>query len=138
MREPKTSEHDENAIKKLGEEYFQAANTGNVEQCIATMAPDVVIMPPNRASIVGIEQLRCLSRDYHAVYEVKYSLVFDEVEVAGDVAFARATATGTRRHRSEANVERVAWRNVWILKRQRDNTWKFWRIIFNSTVPLEP
>ena len=48
MRESTTSEHDVNAIKKLGEDYFQSANSGNVEGCIATMAPDVIIVPPNR------------------------------------------------------------------------------------------
>ena len=137
MRKSKTYEHDLNAIKKLGEEYFQSANSGNVEGCIATMAPDAVIMPPNRPSIVGIEQLRGLSRDYHAAYEVRYNLAFDEVEVAGDMAFARATATGTRRHRSEGSVETVAWRNVWILKRQPDKAWRFSHIIFNCTMPLE-
>ena len=135
MRESIRSEDDVRAIKDLAEEYFQSANNGNVEGCIATMAPDVIIMPPNRPSILGIEQLRGLSRDYHDWYEVRYSLSVDEVEVAGDIAFARATANGTRRHRGESSTENVAWRNVWILKRQPDKTWRFWRIIFNSTMP---
>jgi len=41
------------------------------------MAQDVIIMPPGRPSIIGIEQLRRLSSDYHAAYEVEYTLTYD-------------------------------------------------------------
>ena len=136
MRESTSAEEDVRAIKDLAEQYFQSANNGNVEGCIATMAPDVVIMPPNRTSILGVEHLRGLSREYHASYEMRYSLSFEEVEVAGDVAYARATASGTRRHWGEDNAENMEWRNVWILKRQPDKTWRFWRIIFNTAKPV--
>ncbi|MBZ5512260.1 MAG: hypothetical protein LAN70_13980 [Acidobacteriia bacterium] len=33
------------------------------------------------------------------------------------------------------SVERPAWRNPGIVKRQADGQWKFWRIMFNSTIP---
>jgi len=125
---------DVNAIKALGEEYFQAANAGDVNRCVTTMAQDVIIMPPGRPSIIGVEQLRRLSSDYHAAYEVEYALTYDEVDVVGDIAFARATASGTRMSRHDGKVEKVEWRNLWILRHQRDDRWKFWRIIFNSPI----
>ncbi|HVP51941.1 MAG TPA: DUF4440 domain-containing protein [Terriglobales bacterium] len=131
----RTADSDVNAIKALGEEYFRAANAGDTDRCIATMARDVIIMPPDRLSISGIDQLRRLSSDYHAAYEVEYKLVYDEVEIAGEIAFVRATATGTRKSRMDGTVERVAWRNLWILRRQPDGTWKFWRIMFNTPTP---
>jgi len=121
-----------NAIRQLGEEYFEAAAAGDVKRCIRTMAPDVVVMPPDRPTIVGVEELRRRSSDYHATYEVKYTLTYEEVSVAGDFAIARSTATGTRTSRERSAVERVRWRNLWVLKRQPDRTWKFWRIMFNS------
>jgi uncharacterized protein (TIGR02246 family) len=127
--------HDLNAIKKLGEEYFEATNAGDAERCIATMAADVVIMPPNVASIIGTEQLRSLARDYHDKYSARYELVYDEVKTSGDLGFVRATVTGSRTSRSDGSVERVVWRNLWIVKRQADGQWKFWRIIFNGTMP---
>jgi len=126
-----TTDDDVKAIKKVGEEYFEATNIGDPDRCIATMAPDVIIMPPDRPSIFGKEQLRCLSHDYHTTFELKYHLVYDEVEARGDLGFARTTVTGTRTSRSDGSVEKVVWRNLWIV-RQDDGKWKFWRIIFNS------
>ena len=93
---PPTPNADEIAIKQLGEEYFAATNAGNAERCIATMAPDVVIMPPERPIIFGHEQLRALAHGYHATYDLSYSLMFDEVETHGDWGFVRATVSGNR------------------------------------------
>jgi len=123
---------DVTAINALGHEYFEAAGACDVSRCCATMAPDVIVMPPGRPSIIGVDELRQLSADYHSQYEVKYSLAYDEITVVGDVAVARATATGSRVSRSDARVETLLWRNLWILKRQPDGRWKFWRIMFNS------
>lgn len=129
-----TTDDDVKAIKKVGEEYFEATNVGDPDRCIATMAPDVIIMPPGRPSIFGKEQLRRLSHDYHTTFELKYHLVYDEVEATGDFGFARTTVTGTRTSRSDGSVEKLVWRNLWIVKRQDDGKWKFWRIMFNSAV----
>lgn len=128
------NDDDVKAIKKLGADYFGAANVGDPDGCAATMAPDVVIMPPNRLPIVGKDEIRRLAHDYHATFELKYALDYDEVETAGNLGFARATVTGTRTSKSDGGVEQVSVQNLWILKRQADGKWKFWRIMFNSTV----
>lgn len=123
------------AIKKLGEDYFSATNAGDTDSCIATMAPDVVIMPPNQRTISGVQQLRPVSREYRAKFEAKYELVYDEIEVLGDLAIVRSTVTGTRRLRSGGASEHLLWRNLWVVKRT-DGQWRFWRIIFNTPDPL--
>ena len=126
---------DVRQIRELGEEYFNATNLGDANRCLATMAPDVVIMPPDRPSIAGREELHRLSSDYHAKFELSYNLVYDEVEVTGDLAFARATVSGTRKSRSDGSVEALQWRNLWVFRRQPGGKWKFWRIMFNSATP---
>lgn len=130
-----TTDDDVKAIKRLGEEYFEATNAGDADRCIAMMAPAVMIMPPNRPSIVGTEQLRRLSHEYHSTFELKYHLAYDEVETSGHWGIARSTVTGTRTSKADGGVEKLAWRNLWIVKRQADGQWKFWRIMFNSTIP---
>jgi uncharacterized protein (TIGR02246 family) len=129
-----TTDDDLKAIKRLGEEYFHATNAGDAEQCIALMDSDVIIMPPNRPPIAGTEQLRRLSREYHSAFELKYNLAYDEVERAGHLGFARSTVTGTRTSKSDGRVEKLVWQNLWVVKRQADGQWKFWRIMFNSPI----
>ena len=135
MRATATADDDVEAIKKVGEEYFEATNVGDPDRCIATMASDIIIMPPDRPSIVGIRQLRRLSRDYHKTFELRYRLVYDQIDVEGDLAFALATATGKRTSKSDDRVENVVWRNLWVFKRHAGGEWKFWRIMFNRDAP---
>jgi len=125
MERNPTTNDDVEAIKKVGREYFEATNAGDPDRCIATMAPDVIIMPPDRPSIVGARQLRRLSHDYHETFELKYRLVYDQIDVEGILAFARATVTGKRKSKSDGRIEKVVWRNLWVLKRQPDGEWKF-------------
>jgi uncharacterized protein (TIGR02246 family) len=129
-----TNDADVKAIKKLGQDYFEATNAGDPDRGAATMAPDVIIMPPDRLPLVGKEEIRSLAHHYHATFELKYTLDYDEVETAGHWGFARATVTGTRTSKSGGRVEQVSLRNLWIFKKQADGQWKFWRIMFNSTV----
>jgi uncharacterized protein (TIGR02246 family) len=128
-----SNDADVAAIKKLGQDYFDAANAGDPDRSAATMAPDVIIMPPDRLPLVGKEEIRRLAHHYHATFEMKYTLNYDEVETAGDWGFARATVTGTRTSKSGGGVEHVSLKNLWIFKKQGDGMWKFWRIMFNST-----
>jgi uncharacterized protein (TIGR02246 family) len=125
-------EEDLKAIKEVGKEYFEATNIGDPERATETMADDVIVMPPGRPSIVGKERFRRLSRDYHRTFELSYRLVYDEIEVVGNLGLVWATIRGKRSSRSDGRIENVVWRNLWILKRQADGKWKFWRIMFNS------
>jgi len=136
MDRDSTDDADVAAIKKLGHDYFNATNAADPERAAATMAADVIIMPPDRLPIVGKEEIRRLAGEYHAAYELKYNLDYDEVQTAGDWGFARATVSGTRTSKSGGGVEQVRLKNLWILKKQADGGWKFWRIMFNNARDL--
>lgn len=136
MDRDSTDDADVAAIKKLGHDYFNATNAADPERAAATMAADVIIMPPDRLPIVGKEEIRRLAGEYHAAYELKYNLDYDEVQTAGDWGFARATVSGTRTSKSGGGVEQVSLKNLWILKKQADGQWKFWRIMFNNAQDL--
>lgn len=130
-----TTHDDVEAIRRLGEEFFAAVNAGDLDRRMATMAPDVIIMPPDRPSILGKEDIRRLSQDYHARFEEKCTLAYDEIETAGDWGYVRATVTALRLSKATGGVERVSMKNLWIVKRQADGEWKFWRIMFNYDHP---
>ena len=131
-----TVDDDVKAIKKLGEEFFAAVNAADLDRRMATMAPDVIIMPPDRPAIMGKEEIRRLSQEYAASFEEQCSVAFDEVETAGHWGFARAMVTGRRTSKVGGEVENVSLKNLWIFKRQSDGKWKFWRIMFNGAMPL--
>ncbi len=130
-----TTDDDVKAIKKVGEEFFAATNAGDLDRRMATMAPDAIIMPPDRPPILGKGEIRRLSHDYQATFEEKCILVYDEVETAGNWGLVRATVTGTRTSKSGGEVEKLSLKNLWIVKRQADGKWKFWRIMFNRNNP---
>jgi ketosteroid isomerase-like protein len=136
LMDPKaTIDDDLKAIKELGQEFFAAVNAGDLNRRMATMDPDVVIMPPGRPAIVGEKEMRRLSQDYAELFDEKCSVFYDEIKTAGHWGFVRATVTGTRTSRSDGGVEKVDLKNLWIVKRQPDGGWRFWRIMFNSSAP---
>ena len=63
-----TPYEDVEAIKKVGEEFFAGTNAGDLDRRMATMAPDAIIMPPDRPSIVGKHEIRRLSQAHQAAY----------------------------------------------------------------------
>lgn len=131
-----TTNDDIQAIKKVGEEFFAGTNSGDLARRMATMAPDAIIMAPDRPSIVGKEEIGRLSRDFQAAFEEKCTLAYDEVETAGNWGFVRATVTATRTSKTDGGVQKkMSLKNLWILKRQADGEWRFWRIMFNSNNP---
>jgi len=132
MNTSQTTDADAKAIRSLGEEFFEAVAAGDLDRRMATMDPRTIIMPPDRPSIVGGGEIRRLSSDYAAEYEEQCSLVYEEIETAGNWGFVRATVTGTRTSKSSGRIEMVNLKNLWIVKRQPDGQWKFWRIMFNS------
>jgi ketosteroid isomerase-like protein len=126
---------DLNAIKELGQEFFAAVNAGDLNRRMATLDADVVIMPPDRPSIVGAKEMRRVSRDYADLFDEQCRLVYDEIEIIGNWGFVRANVTGTRTSKSDGGAEKVNLKNLWIVKKQPDGGWKFWRIMFNSNDP---
>jgi ketosteroid isomerase-like protein len=72
-------------------------------------------MPPDCPPIVGKEEVRSLSREYVASFEEKCRLAYDEVEVAGDWGYVRATVTGTRGYSSGGGLENLSLKNLRIV-----------------------
>lgn len=129
------TDDDVKAIKDLGEEFFAGVNAGDLDRRMATMAPDVIIMPSDRPAIIGKEEIRRLSLEYSATYEEKVSVVIDEVVTAGNLGFVRATVTGIRTSKASSAADELSLNNLWIVKKQADRKWTFWRIMFNHAFP---
>jgi ketosteroid isomerase-like protein len=100
------------------------------------MATDVVIMPPDRPPIYrqrrGPSPVPGLRH-----FEETCSLVYEEVEAAGDCGFARAVVRATRKSKANNRVEDLSMTNLWILKKHPDGEWRFCELC-SITYPMHP
>ena len=126
--------NDEEAVEGLLGEYFAAINAGDVDGYLACFADDAIWMPPNEPAVTGKEAWRQANPEAFTTVGLDLTLTLDEVVVPGDWAFARGTVTGTLTPAEGEPVE-VSSKNLWILQRQGDGSWKVSRSIRNSNNP---
>ena len=130
-------EVDIDAIDGVLEEYIAAANRGDVEGWSATFAEDAIYLPPNQAEVNGKEAIRSwVVNSFFDPFDIQLSASSQEVEVAGDWAFARGTYNLSLTPKAGGQVIEDSGKFIDILRRQPDSNWKFDRIIYNSNRPL--
>ena len=127
------------AIKALWEEYSASALAGDPERRLALWAEDGIQMPPDREARFGIDTIRAATEAGMAnVVTNEYAVIPEEVQVFGDLAFARGTYSANRTPVSGGNPIQTDGKFMTILQRQADGSWKIYRDIFNSNVPPAP
>jgi uncharacterized protein (TIGR02246 family) len=138
-------------IERLGQQWEEAANTGQVERLMEVYAPDAVILPPGGPIIEGSETIRELFRQEFERFDTKIAFTTTEIEVEGDMAYRRGRYVwrGTPRGTGQPLETRNKFLEIW--KRQPDGTWRIAVDMWNpaespaaaggvgiSTTPEEP
>jgi uncharacterized protein (TIGR02246 family) len=111
--------------------YEQELNAGGTAAIVTLYTVDGVFMPSGAPTATGSTQLRGA---YEAVFAaIKLSVVFtiDELEVHGDIAFARTTSRGQVTVLANGQTQAEENRELFILRRQ-DHRWLIARYIFNQ------
>ena len=121
-------------IERLGRQWEEAANTGQVERLMEVYAPDAVILPPGGPSIEGSETIRELFRQEFERFDTKIAFTTVEIEVEGDMAYRRGNYVwrGTPRGTDQPLETRNKFLEIW--KRQPDGGW---RIAVDMWTPTE-
>jgi uncharacterized protein (TIGR02246 family) len=111
-------------IERLGQQWEEAANTGQVERLMEVYAPDAVILPPGGPTIEGSETIRELFRQEFERFDTKIAFTTTEIEVEGDMAYRRGGYVwrGTPRGTGQPLETRNKFLEIW--KRQPDGTWR--------------
>ena len=104
------------------------------EVMIASYSPDVVLMPPNRAEIVGHQALLEYVETFPRVAEVE--LIFDEVDGCGDHAYVRGRYSMAIQPPESAVLVRDTGRWIWILQKNPEGRWIVTLDISNSALPI--
>ena len=133
-RQPTTTEADRQAINTLREQWTAALNAGDVPSIMTCWPDDGVEMPPGR-SRVGKEAIRSRLQSVFDEVTAEVTTSFDEIVVVGDWAFARGTFTSTWTPVAGGEPRQESAKNLWILQRQPDDSWKIARFMFNNAPP---
>jgi uncharacterized protein (TIGR02246 family) len=111
-------------IERLGRQWEEAANTGQVERLIEVYAPDAVILPPGGPTIEGSETIRELFRQEFERFDTRIAFTTQEIEIEGDMAYRRGRYVwrGTPRGSGQTIETTNKFLEIW--RRQPDGTWR--------------
>jgi uncharacterized protein (TIGR02246 family) len=115
--------HDVNAIRSVFESWYRAMEDGDVAELLGLVTNDVIVKAPGSPAVEGQSALEhALSAFFEACCEtVVYNV--EEVEVCGELAFARVLECATILAKSGADASSMSGMHLTILRRQSDGEW---------------
>jgi ketosteroid isomerase-like protein len=128
---------DIEALNTLQKEVDAAIISGDMDRYMRLLTDDAVLMPPNAPSVIGKESIRSWNQAMSKQFRIQaYTSVDDEVIVAGEWAFRRATMDWTLAPTGGGTAVRDTGKYIIIYKRQPDRSWKVARDIWNSSTQV--
>ena len=129
-------EADIEAIEALLAHNSSAINAGDLDGWIAQYPEDAIFMPPNSVILKGKEAGREFARPWYEQFDIEFDISVDEIEVYGNWAFVRWSFTSQETPKAGGETVQRNGKEIWILKRQPDGSWKGSHIIYNYDSPL--
>ena len=86
---------DQARIRALYEAWFGAMEAGDLEALLGLLTPDAVLKMPGSPALVGQASIGSALRGFHAEMSEEVEFRVEEVEVSGDLAYARVTEKAT-------------------------------------------
>jgi uncharacterized protein (TIGR02246 family) len=133
-----TTGPDVEAVTAWLAQYADAVDAGDMETMLALIADDAVLIPPDAPPTSGMAAIRPEMESYFRDYTMQTNAQPDEVVVAGDLAFVRASYTDIVTPKGEG--EPIEGSGVWLilLRKQSDGSWKLWREMYSVFPPAPP
>jgi ketosteroid isomerase-like protein len=129
-------ESDVDALNRLQKQVDSAIIAGDTERYLTFITDDAVLMPPNGPPVTGREAIGSWNRSMSSQFRIQdYASRDDEIVVAGDWAFRRATADWTLTRTAGGAPIRDVVKFIIIYRRQADGSWKVARDIWSSNTP---
>ncbi len=133
---------DRAAIEKLHQQDISATLARDPKALNALWDDDAVVMEPGTLAIEGKSKI--LAENTKEVSEhpdfkiLSYQPEFKDLQFCGDWAFEWGTFTGTYQASPNAPVGTLKAKLLRIMKRQVDGSWKFSRVMWNTSEPDKP
>lgn len=122
---------EKSAIEKLLFSYRDALNTSDVNKVLPLYTNDGVFMPSNAPSAIGQEQVKASYEFVFKTIQLKIEFFIDEIEINGDLAFARTTSKGTTLIHANGQTVPEENRELFVLQKV-NGQWKIARYMFNK------
>ena len=130
-----STETDVAAIKALLVNNQSMITSGDLEGWIDQFTEDAVFMQPDEEVVNGKEAGREAVRPWYESFDMEITISVDEIEVLGDRAFARWSCAFWATPKSAGDTTERNAKEIWILRRQPDDSWKCSHIIYNYDAP---
>ena len=132
-----SSEADISAeVNEIYEEYEASVLAGDADRWVAQWTGDPVAMWPDLPAVRGTSTIfEAISGDLDAFTYTEFEISTEEVQVAGDWAYARGTFMAAFEMKDGGEPIPYDGKFLTIFKRQSDGSWKIHRDIYNSNVP---
>jgi uncharacterized protein (TIGR02246 family) len=123
---------EKTAIEQLLFSYRDALNASSTTDVLPLYTDDGIFMPTNGPTAIGLEQLK---DSYDMVFKnIRLHIEFyiDEIEIEGDLAFARTSSKGTTLIHATGQTVPEENRELFVLQKL-NGLWKISRYMFNKT-----
>jgi uncharacterized protein (TIGR02246 family) len=128
-------EADVEAIKALLSNNALVISSEDLDGWLAQFTNDAIFMNPNAETLKGTKASRQYAQPFFEQFDNDMTITVDEIEVYGDWAFARWSFTWEFTPKAGGDTMQEKGKEIWILKRQADNSWKCSHIIWNTDNP---
>ncbi len=125
---------DIKAIRKLARDWSAAWNHGDAEALLSLYAPKPILMPQGHSAIAGRKTIRSMYQSLFKEFTIKGKGKVVEIEISGDLGYFWSIYTLSAVPKAGGKKMRGKGKSLFIVKRQKDNSWKIARVIDNSDV----
>ncbi|MFP4096845.1 MAG: YybH family protein [Cyclobacteriaceae bacterium] len=120
------------AITAMSEARARAFNEGDAKSIAIHFTEDAILMAPGAPARTGQEAVAAYYQSVFDTYIPSLESHYEEVKVAGDLAYGRGEATVILRPREGGAENRSTSKYLNILQRQADGSWKTTHDVWNA------
>ncbi len=131
-------EADIEAIKDLCEEWEVAYNANDIDKLLSLYADNSLRIPANQPPVIGKEAIRGSFKQEFDEFTYEEEDVLEDVEVSGDLAFARGAWKSILAPRAGGESRTLNGNWLEILKKQPDGSWKIIIEIWSDETLVSP
>jgi uncharacterized protein (TIGR02246 family) len=111
--------------------YEMELNVGGTAAIVSLYTADGIFMPSGAPTATGATELRAAYAAVFAAIKLQVVFTIDELEIHGDIAFARTTSRGQVTVLANGQTQAEENRELFILRRQQGR-WLISRYLFNQ------